>query len=260
VPVLRHPRIAMPRRSHPLRALLAGGLILLVVPGEALAHGDPSTHYLETGNLYPSFSARPSQAHELALMGLLKAAAERGYPIKVSLIASADDLADAPELLEAPQRYAESVGAALGGRKLRAPVLVVTPRGFGLAGMQLRDGALRRLSHADARGFVRGVDVPAPDGDAMAAAASRVLRRLARAAGRPLPAHVAPVALPASSVGTAGRPMKSAGNVVEESAGSGAGWAPFAALGLAFLLAAVGSGVRRRLSAGPAERGRHHRL
>jgi hypothetical protein len=223
-----------------LRVLLVSALCALTASGEALAHGDPSTHYLETGNLYPSFAARPSQARELALMGLLQAAAERGYPIKVSLVASADDLVDAPEMLAAPQRYAESIQSVLGARGLRAPVVVVGPNGLGVAGMQLRGGELRRVSRSDARSFVSGVAAPEPEGDAMAATAARVVRRLARAAGRTLPAHVAPLAVPVPAVRSASKPVAAG-----PAAGAG-GWAPFAALALGLMLAAVVQRVRRR--------------
>jgi hypothetical protein len=193
-----------------LRVLLVSALCALTASGEALAHGDPSTHYLETGSL---------------------------YPIKVSLVASADDLVDAPEMLAAPQRYAESIQSVLGARRLRAPVVVVGPNGLGVAGMQLRDGKLRRVSRADARSFVSGVGVPEPEGDAMAATASRVVRRLARAAGRPLPAHVAPLAVPVPAVRSTSKPAAAS------PAGGAAGWAPFAALALGLMLEAV---VQRR--------------
>ena len=230
-------------RIRRARLLLASALIALVPSGEALAHGDPTTHYLESGSLYPSFAARPSQARELALMGLLQAAAERGYPVKVSLIGSIDDLVDAPEMFESPQRYAESVGSALGGRKLRAPVLVVSPNGFGVSGMQRRGKALRPVSRAEAHAFAHGIDVPRAEGDAMAAAASRVLRRLARSAGRPLPARVAPIALPTPAVASGSRPVPRRSNATENSA---AGWALFAVLGLVFAFAALAQRVRRQ--------------
>jgi hypothetical protein len=222
--------------------LLASALIALVPSGEALAHGDPTTHYLETGNLYPSFAARPSQARELALMGLLQAAADRGYPIKVSLVGSVDDLVDAPGMFESPQRYAEAIGSALGGHKLRAPVLVVSPNGFGVSGMQLRGRELRPVSRADAGDLTHGVDAPRADGDAMAAAASRVLRRLARSAGRPLPARVAPLALPAPAVRSESRPASTRSN----GRGNSAGWAVFAVLGVVFTFAALVQRVRRK--------------
>ncbi len=64
------------------------------MPAGALAHGDASAHYLETGSLYPAFGMRPSQAAELKLMGLLEATQKAGYPIKVSLVGDQGDVND----------------------------------------------------------------------------------------------------------------------------------------------------------------------
>ena len=74
------------RRLRPL-AVAASRSPCVAAP--ASAHGDPAGHYLETDQLYPSFANRPSQALELQLLGLLQAAARRGYPIKVALVATA---------------------------------------------------------------------------------------------------------------------------------------------------------------------------
>ena len=147
------------------------------------AHGDPATHFLEGDVLYPAVADRPSQAHELALIGLLRAAGARGYPIKVALVANVEDLALDPTMLRRPQRYAEFVAGQLqGGYPLRAPLLVVTPFGFGVAGLG-----------GNERGVLAGLRVPPhAGGDALAAAATAAVRHLARAGGHPLPAHVAP--------------------------------------------------------------------
>jgi hypothetical protein len=77
----------------------------------------------------------------------------------------------------------------------------------------------------------------------MAAAASRVLRRLARSAGRPLPARVAPIALPTPAVASESGPVPRRSDVTENSA---AGWALFAVLGLVFAFAALAQRVRRQ--------------
>ena len=58
---------------------------------------------------------RPSPALELQLLGLLGAAADRGYPIKVALVADEDDLAHRPIMLRRPQLYADTLVAELGG-------------------------------------------------------------------------------------------------------------------------------------------------
>ena len=163
-------------------ALLAACLAALAAVGGAVAHGDPSSHYLETDSLYPGFANRPSQRVELQLLGLLRAAEKLGYPIKVALVGSEDDLVEQPGMLKTPQRYARFVAAELSSG---VPIVVVTPYGIGVTGA--KPSLVRALA----------VD-PHATGDDLARAATAVVRRVARAAGRPLPAHVPP----ASSVAT----------------------------------------------------------
>ena len=147
--------------------------------------------------LYPAFADRPTPRRELRLLGLLEAAERRGYPIKVALVAKAGDLTDNPGMLGYPQRYAEFVASelALGG-SLTAPVLIVSPHGFGVAGRELRGGHLRPITRADARRLLRGLEVTRrARGDELADAATAAVRTLARAGGRPLPARVPPATL-----------------------------------------------------------------
>src|SRR3954447_26937256 len=120
-----------------VRVVLAALLVLLGVPAGAWAHGDASSHYLESGNFYPGFSVKaPSQANQLKLMGLLEAAQKAGYPIKVSILGDTDDVSDMPAMLRRPQRYANYVAAALKSSRvpLSAPVVIVSPYGIGVAG------------------------------------------------------------------------------------------------------------------------------
>ena len=165
----------------------------LAAASAASAHGDPSTHTLESDNLYPAIASRPSQSVELQLIGLLRASATRGYPVKIALVANADDLEDA-SMLARPQAYADYLQRELGGPAvLRAPLLVITPTGFGVSGRELRDGHLQPVPPAARWLPLRGLHVsPAADGNALALTASASVRRIAAAAGMPLPAHVAP--------------------------------------------------------------------
>jgi hypothetical protein len=161
-----------------LRAFLVAAIAVLCAPAVALAHGDPASHYLETGSLYPSFEHQPSQNVELQLIGVLDAAKKAGYPIKVSLI-SAADVADTPEMLNKPQEYAEYVVGALVGSRVpvEAPVVIVSPAGIGVAG----PGA------EEMPGVTTGTS-----GDALATAAMTAVRDIAAKAGHPLPAHIPP--------------------------------------------------------------------
>jgi hypothetical protein len=178
--------------SSQARALVAALAAALAAAGAASAHGDPSTHMLESENLYPAIASRPAQSLELRLIGVLRAAAARGYPVKVALIANADDLEDT-SMLGRPQAYAEFLQRELGGTSaLRAPLVVIAPSGFGVSGQELRDGRLRAIRRPASWAPVSGLHLPGADGDALARTALQVVRRATAAAGRPLPANVPP--------------------------------------------------------------------
>ncbi len=166
-----------------LRVLMAALLVLLTAPVAAFAHGDPTTHYLESSDFYPGFSTnRPSQATELQLVGLMDAAKQAGYPMKVSLLGGEDDLVDKPEMFKTPQKYANFVAVELkrSSVPLVGPVVVVSPYGVGIAG----PGA----EHLDLQ--------TGKDGEQLAAAATSAIRQLAQHAGHPLPANVPPAKVP----------------------------------------------------------------
>ena len=217
--------------------LLVAAIIVIAATGRAWAHGDPASHYLETDALYPSFARQPSVEAQLQLLGLLQATERRDYPIKVALVAGAEDLVDDLALMRAPQRYAGTVASTLSG-ELEAPVLVITPFGIGVAGNGVRRGVLRPITARDARRLVGGLEVPAdPDGDDLARTAMVAVRRVARAAGKPLPARVAP----ARQVVPPAVPAEPAEAAAVERGGGGSGallWAvPVLVVPLALLIA-----------------------
>jgi hypothetical protein len=166
----------------------------LVGPTRALAHGDPTAHYLETDSLLTSYSAPPDLAVELRLRGVLDAAAARGYPIKVVLFASEEDTGGEPEPLEDTQTYVATVSREVDAvSPLRAPVLIVTPHGFGLGGTQPRGGTLTPITPPLAGELARGLPVAKKaDGNALARTAIVAIRRLAAAGGHPLPERIPP--------------------------------------------------------------------
>lgn len=162
-----------------LRAFLAAAIAVLCAPAVALAHGDPASHYLETGSLYPGFDLQPSQDVELQLIGVLDAAKDAGFPLKVAIVSSEADVSDNPEMLNKPQEYADYVVGALVGSRVpvEAPVVIVTPVGIGVAG----PGAEKMTAVKTGQG-----------GDALARAAMTAVRDIAADAGHPLPAHIPP--------------------------------------------------------------------
>jgi hypothetical protein len=173
---------------------LAVALTLFASSTRALAHGDPTSHYLETDSLLTSYAAPPDLAVELQLRGVLEAAAARGYPIKVVLLANEGDTGGDPAPLEDAQTYVTTVSAELEAvGPLRAPVLVVTPHRFGLGGKQPRGGMPTAITPPLAAELARGLPLARrADGNALARTAMVAVRRLAAAGGHPLPKRIPP--------------------------------------------------------------------
>jgi hypothetical protein len=144
--------------------------------------------------LLTSYAAPPELAVELRLRGVLDAAAARGYPIKVVLIANEEDTGGEPEPLEDTQAYVTTVSDELDAiSPLRAPVLIVTPHGFGLGGKQPRGGTVSPITRPLAAALARGLPLAKKaDGNALARTAMVAIRRLAAAGGHPLPKRIPP--------------------------------------------------------------------
>jgi hypothetical protein len=178
-----------------LAFLAATVLLALAAAGAARADGDPASDFLYLGTLYPSFTSPPSPADGDQLRGLLKATKAAGYPIKVALLADKQDLGQYPQLYTDPQRYARLLASELAiYKKLKAPVVVVTANGLGVAGNEPRNGKLVEVGDARAKQLLRGIVTPSePKGDALAAAAMSAVQQLAKLDGKQLPAHIAPV-------------------------------------------------------------------
>jgi hypothetical protein len=166
----------------------------LAGPAGALAHGDPTAHYLETDSLLTSYAAPPDVGVELRLRGVLDAAAARGYPIKVVLFANEGDTGGEPGPLEDTQGYVGTVSDQLESvSPLKAPVLIVTPHGFGLGGKQPRDGTLTPITPPLATALAHDLPLAKEaEGNALARTAMVAVRRLAAAGGHPLPERIPP--------------------------------------------------------------------
>ncbi|HZB75182.1 MAG TPA: hypothetical protein VE526_03075 [Solirubrobacteraceae bacterium] len=141
-----------------------------------------------------SYAAPPDLEVELRLRGVLDAAATSGYPIKVVLIASEEDTGGEPAPLEDTQAYVTDVSDEVDATSpLTAPVLIVTPHGFGVGGKQPRGGTLRPVTRPLADELVRDLPLAKQgDGNALARTAMIAIRRLAAAGGHPLPKRIPP--------------------------------------------------------------------
>lgn len=171
-----------------LRAAVCAACVALAgasLPTPSRADGDPASDILVSQSLFLPQDARVPPAQQAQLGALLQAARTRQYRIRVALIASRQDLGSVTELWHQPQDYARFLGQEL-SLVYGGPLLVVMPGGFGL----YRPGG-------GAPGALTGVRAPAAG--ALATAALTAIRRLAAAAGHPLPAPSAAASSTSSS-------------------------------------------------------------
>jgi len=161
-----------------ITAILAGAA-LIGAPG-ALADGDPASDVLVGSTLFNPIDSGISLSSQARLEALLTASRRAGFPIRVALIASQNDLGTATALWNRPGKYAAYLQLELslmyGGQ-----VLVVMPGGFGLHGPSSGAHAVTA-----AEGGVRA-SAPGP-GEQLADSAISAVPLLARAAGHPIPA------------------------------------------------------------------------
>jgi hypothetical protein len=221
-----------------LAGTLVGAAAIFASAPAAFAHGDPSSHTLEQDVLYPAVADRPTPETELRLLGLLYAARDEGYPIKVALVANEQDLTDDASMLQRPQDYAEYVVAQLGMSPARlALVLVITPAGYGLAGAATAGGLAHMVTRPEAARLISSLPPVGAGGEGLAVSALGAVRRLAAESGHPLPAVVAPA-----------RPLRSS-STSQASPGSHLDWRLPAGVFVAVMVfAAAAFEVQRRVA------------
>lgn len=158
--------------------LVFTALTIGAVPGAARADGDPASDVLVSENAFVPWDAAATVGEQARLQAVLAAAARRGYPIRVALIASSSDLGSVTALWHQPQNYAEFLGQEL-SLAVHTRVLVVMPNGFGLYAA----GGQRPSEHAALAGTG-----PAASPPRLATVAVTAVRNLAAATGHALPA------------------------------------------------------------------------
>ncbi len=197
-------------------------------PALARADGDPASDVLASRTAFVPSDSGASVGEQARLASVLSAAALRGYPIRVALIASASDLGSVTALWRQPQNYAQFLWQEL-SFAVHSRVLVVMPGGIGLYdGRQPTAGEQAVLARSHPAAADRG----------LVSVAATAVEGLAAAAGHRLPTTIAaPTASPR--------------------AGSGAtdtvSWIVFA-IGAALIAAAWTASLRARPLRGP-ERG-----
>lgn len=161
------------------KPLIAFALLLAVVSVEAFANGDPASHVLPSRDVFLPSDRAVCSAAGRRLEALTEASRKVGYPIKVAVIPTAEDLGTLFRLFGRPDKYARQLAVELpaelfepeeGKRAYR--LLILMPAGLGLEGASPKESrALERIR------------VAAKTEAELTRLATRVVPRLARAAG-----------------------------------------------------------------------------
>jgi len=157
-----------------LRAVAAVAAVASVAVPVASADGDPASDYLITRQTFLPFDAKIPKEQAEALDGIVADANKKGYKIRVAIISKPFDLGAVPSLFRKPKTYARFLGQEL-AFVYKNRLLIVMPNGYGVA----RGG---KLLPAEQR-VVDTLPPPGDGGPALAAAATRAVRRLAANAG-----------------------------------------------------------------------------
>jgi hypothetical protein len=145
----------------------------------ALADGDPASDYLISQQVFVPFQGVSTKAAG-EITALLADSKQKGFPLKVAVISSRDDLGAVPSLFGKAQSYSSFLSQE-DYYFFKDELLVVMPNGYGLskhAGVPAADKAAIKA-------------LPAPGtakGDALIAAAMHAVRVLAARHGVTLPA------------------------------------------------------------------------
>jgi cytochrome oxidase Cu insertion factor (SCO1/SenC/PrrC family)/thiol-disulfide isomerase/thioredoxin len=118
-------------RLRSLLALLFAFVAFMALPAFALADGDPGSDVLLDQSLFYGSDTGVSVKQELSLDRLLQATASAGAPVRVAIIAHADDLGTVTPLWQKPQTYADYLGYEL-SLAYSGRLLIVMPVGVGV--------------------------------------------------------------------------------------------------------------------------------
>jgi|tagenome__1003787_1003787.scaffolds.fasta_scaffold20971167_2 hypothetical protein len=157
------------RRAAVLLALVAA----VTVAGPARADGDPASDYLLSQQVFFPFSVKYPESRQKQLAALIKDANDRGYTIRVAVIANKSDLGAVTSLWGQPRTYAHFLGQEL-AFLYKGPLLVVMPAGLGF----------NHTKHTSTAEYMVLKKVPKPQGtDGLIDAAELAVQKLAAAHG-----------------------------------------------------------------------------
>jgi hypothetical protein len=112
------------------RALVVAAVVAVVAAAGARANGDPASDVLITQQVFIGFEVPISTSDQEELQKTVAAANERGFTIRVALIAFSGDLGTAVSLWRRPQSYSKFLGSELAFAYANR-LLIAMPSGFG---------------------------------------------------------------------------------------------------------------------------------
>ena len=151
-------------------------LVSLALPAAAHANGDPASDVLLLQDSYLPYAPKVPKQTADALNATLKKGRAAGFPLKVAIIASKNDLGAVPTYFGRPQPYADFLGREIAFNQPKL-LLTVMPSGYGSSNVP-----------AKAKAALADVDKPkSGSGDDLGRAAIDATLAMAKAAGHPLP-------------------------------------------------------------------------
>jgi hypothetical protein len=159
-------------------ALVVLAAALMAVPA-AQANGDPASDVLITQQVFIPFEAPISNSAKDELLKTVAAANERGYKIRVAVIAFTGDLGTAVSLWRRPQDYSKFLGSEIAFVYAKR-LLVAMPAGFAVY-----NG--RRSTAAEQRAL-KGLR-PGQTPDALVESTTEAVRKLAASGGVQVPVY-----------------------------------------------------------------------
>jgi hypothetical protein len=161
------------------RALIVTTAVALLAVPAARANGDPASDVLITEQVFIGPEVPLSNADRDELTKTVAAANDRGYKIRVALIAFTGDLGTAVSLWKHPQSYSKFLGSELAFAYANR-LLIAMPSGFGFYNGRKPTAKEQRVLRR-----IRPGQTPA----ALARSTTRAVRALAASEGITVPAY-----------------------------------------------------------------------
>jgi hypothetical protein len=109
---------------------IAALAVAVAAPAPASADSDPASDTLLLADVFLPVQPPLQQGYAKAIRNLAATMKRSGYPVKVAIIATQNDLGLVPQLFNKPQAYAPYLGREI-AFNTKKPLLVVMPAGYG---------------------------------------------------------------------------------------------------------------------------------